>query len=579
MEKNVRKKKKKTGGAVPALILVLLLALGAFGWWFFSRYVVFRGEILPRDTEQLDLRGETVSDGEMEKAEELFPEAHIVRDVTVGGVTFASDAREIVTGDFTPADVPAFSAFDGLESADVSAVSDVSAALALREALPDTRVFWTVPLGGESLDGDTEEISVAGVTGAELSAALERLPYVHTVTAADGTLTPPEQRALLERWPEIVFCWDVTLGGVRFPQGAEELDFTGAALTAEDLAQIGEYLPLLDAAAELRFSGGSLTDDELTAFADAHPEVAVVWDTSLFGVDFATDAEELCFDDVPLTLEDVARIEALLPYMPNLTRVSLQRCGIGNDDMEAVYRRHIDSDGVKFVWMVQVTNRGVPTDQTFFQTYQWTNPDVDYYYPSSNQTFEQLRYCHDMIALDLGHKRLYGDPDMFANMPHLRYLTVPDCAYMALPALGGLQELEFLELYWSCGKGMDISYLKDCPNLKHLNIAYKRIKDDDERATDLATLKSMKQLERLWISNTMYSPQDVQALREALPDTQIEIMDDLNCVAKGWRSGNKVYFDYRDALHMYYISDESNMIPVNPYTGQRSQYEWTNPFR
>ena len=38
-------------GALAILILVLLLALGAFGWWFFSRYVVFRGEILPRDTE------------------------------------------------------------------------------------------------------------------------------------------------------------------------------------------------------------------------------------------------------------------------------------------------------------------------------------------------------------------------------------------------------------------------------------------------------------------------------------------------------------------------------------------------
>ena len=184
-----------------------------------------------------------------------------------------------------------------------------------------------------------------------------------------------------------------------------------------------------------------------------------------------------------------------------------------------------------------------------------------------------------MIAIDLGHKRYYGDPDMFANMPHLRYLTVPDCAYTALPALGGLQELEYLEMYWSCGKGMDISYLKDCPNLKHLNIAYKRIKDDNERATDLATLKSMKQLKRLWISANMYSAEDVRALREALPDTQIEVMDTLNCVAKGWREGDQAYYDYRDALHMYYMSDESNTVLINPYTGERSQYEWTNPFR
>ena len=570
-------KKKSPLGLIVTILLLLAMAGG--GWWVYSHYALYRGELMPRNTTLVDLRGQALAEGDLEKARELFPDAHIVRDVTIGGRVFSSDDRDIVTGDFTAADIPAFSDFFALAGVDVSAVKDISAALALREARPELTVFWTVPLGDQSIDGDAEEITAAGVTGTALADALERLPFVHTVTVTDDSLSPAEQKALTERYPDVAFRWAVTLAGERFDQGAEVLSFEGKPLTAEDLDQIGEYLPLLDAAAELRFSGTGLTDAQLMAFADAHPETAVVWDTSLFGVDFSTDAEELCFDDIPLTTEDAARIEALVPYMPELTRVSMQRCGIDNDSMEAIYRRHIDTDGVKFVWMVQVTNRGVPTDQTFYQSYQWTNPNVDYYYPDSNQTFEQLRYCHDMIALDLGHKRLYGDPDMFASMPHLRYLTVPDCAYTALPALGGLQELEFLELYWSCGKGMDISYLKDCPNLKHLNIAYKRIKDDEERATDLATLKSMKQLERLWISNTMYSPADIQALREALPNTQIEVMDALNCVAKGWRDGHKVYFDYRDALHMYYISDESNMTLVNPYTGERSQYEWTNPFR
>ena len=42
---------------------------------------------------------------------------------------------------------------------------------------------------------------------------------------------------------------------------------------------------------------------------------------------------------------------------------------------------------------------------------------------------------------------------------------------------------------------------------------------------------------------------------------------------------DQAYYDYRDALHMYYMSDESNTVLINPYTGERSQYEWTNPFR
>jgi hypothetical protein len=35
----------------------------------------------------------------------------------------------------------------------------------------------------------------------------------------------------------------------------------------------------------------------------------------------------------------------------------------------------------------------------------------------------------------------------------------------------------------------------------------------------------------------------------------------------------------RDALHMYYMTDDGHTVSINPYTGERSQYEWTNPFR
>ena len=575
-----KNKKKGRGGLVLVLVLALLLVAGAAGaWWFFDNYAIYRGQIVPKNVAELDLRGEEVSDEELAQAEETFADAHILRDVVIAGRTYSSDAAEIAVGDFTAAEIPLFREFDGLKSVDATECADLTAILALREAMPGLSVTWTVPLGEKALDGDTVEIVEKDVSAEALAGALRRLPFAESVTLTESTLTPAEQIALAEEFPGVSFGWDVLLAGKRFSLGTELLDFEDTPLTEAQLAEIDEYLPLLETAAELRLGDSGLPEEAVRAFADAHPELHVAWNTSLFGVAFSTEDRELCFDDMALTVEDAVKIEALVPYMHNLTRVSMQRCGIDNDDMEAIYKRHIDTDGVKFVWMVQVTNRGVPTDQTFYHSYRWSNPDVDYYYGSSNQTFEQLRYCHDMIAIDLGHKRYYGDPDMFANMPHLRYLTVPDCAYTALPALGGLQELEYLEMYWSCGKGMDISYLKDCPNLKHLNIAYKRIKDDNERATDLATLKSMKQLKRLWISANMYSAEDVRALREALPDTQIEVMDTLNCVAKGWREGDQAYYDYRDALHMYYMSDESNTVLINPYTGERSQYEWTNPFR
>ena len=562
--------KKKKGAAGLVIVLALLLAMAAGGWWFLSHYALYRGQVVPRDTTLVDLRGQELAEGDLEKARELFPDAHIVRDVTIGGVTFSSDDRDIVTGDFTAADVGAFAAFDGLESADVTAVSDVAAALALRQALPDTRVYWTVPLGRETFDGDAEEITVSGVTGAELADALERLPYIHTVTVTDDCLSPAEQKALAERYPDAAFRWAVTLAGVRFDQGAEVLSFEGRPLTADDLEQIGEYLPLLDAAAELRFAGTGLSDGELMAFADDHPEVSVVWDTSLFGVDFSTDAEELCFDDIPLTVEDAARIEAMVPYMHNLTRVSMQRCGIDNDSMEAIYRRHIDSDGVKFVWMVQVYCYGVRTDQTWYTIY-----NCEYRWNSTIDHAENLKYCHDMIAIDLGHMHTYGDTYFFTQMPHLRYLIISNAAYDAIPELASLKELEWLEVHQTSFQ--DLSPLLECKNLKHLNIVYKKVRSEEARRTDVDILKQMTWLKRLWIGGNMYLPDQVEELRQALPNTEIHVVTGPLTLEGGWRK-DKAYFEMRDAMHMYYMTDDGHTVSVNPYTGERSQYEWTNPF-
>ena len=348
------------------------------------------------------------------------------------------------------------------------------------------------------------------------------------------------------------------------------LDFEDTELTEAQLAEIGTYLPLLETAAELRLGDTRLPAETICAFADAHPELAVAWNVSLFGVDFSTEAEELVFDDIPLTTQDAAQIEALVPYMHELTRVSMQRCGIENDDMEAIYRRHID-DGVKFVWMVQVYNRGVPTDQTFYHAYQWSNPNTDYYYKNSNGTREQLRYCHDMIAMDMGHQGLYGDPDMFANMPHLKYLVLSSCQHTSLPALGQLQELVWLEMFWTnCS---DITYLVNCKSLEHLNIAYKRVRD---READLDTLKQMTWLKRLYISHNMYKPNEVEALKAALPDTAVFVIYTDDCASLGWRNDDKTYFDSRDALHMYYMNDDNNMVKINPSTGEPSPYEWVH---
>ena len=556
--------KKKTLICILAAAALILAAAGIFLW----KFAFVDGEIVSKSAETLDLRGRNVSADELEKARRALPETRILWDVAIGGKTFDGDAESIVTGDFTAEDVPAFARLERLQSADVSACSDMTAIAALRDALPGVRVYWTVPLGGEGFDGESTAVTVRDAAAAEIRSALGRLPSLASLTLTECTLTSEEQLALTEKFPAVRFVWDVTLAGRRFAGTAAALDFSGAALSADGLASVAAALPLFPALESVDFSRCGLSEELLRSFADAHPALLTVWETELFGVTFSTGDEEIEFSDIPLTVEDAAQIEALLPYMPKLKKVVMLRCGISNEDMEEINLRH---ENVQFVWMVQVYSYGVRTDQTFFTIY-----NCEYDYGVNDRLADELRYCHDMEAMDLGHMHLFGDTYFFTQMPHLKYLIISQTAHSSIPELSSLKELIYLEA-GKCSM-TDLTPLLGCPKLEHLNIVYKRTHDDAVAASDIEVLTQMKQLKRLYIGGNMYSDEQVERLYAELPDTEIVINNGPETCALGWRDP-EIYFEMRDAMHMYYMDGVGNTIMYNPYTGERSAYEDTNPFQ
>ena len=556
--------KKKTLICILAAAALILAAAGIFLW----KFAFVDGEIVSKSAETLDLRGRNVSAEELEKARRALPETRILWDVAIGGKTFDGDAESIVTGDFTAEDVPAFARLERLQSADVSACSDMTAIAALRDALPGVRVYWTVPLGGEGFDGESTAVTVRDAAAAEIRSALGHLPSLTSLTLTECTLTSEEQLALTEEFPAVRFVWDVTLAGRRFAGTAAALDFSGAALSADGLASVAAALPLFPALESVDFSRCGLSEELLRSFADAHPALLTVWETELFGVTFSTGDEEIEFSDIPLTVEDAAQIEALLPYMPKLKKVVMLRCGISNEDMEEINLRH---ENVQFVWMVQVYSYGVRTDQTFFTIY-----NCEYDYGVNDRLADELRYCHDMEAMDLGHMHLFGDTYFFTQMPHLKYLIISQTAHSSIPELSSLKELIYLEA-GKCSM-TDLTPLLGCPKLEHLNIVYKRTHDDAVAASDIEVLTQMKQLKRLYIGGNMYSDEQVERLYAELPDTEIVINNGPETCALGWRDP-EIYFEMRDAMHMYYMDGVGNTIMYNPYTGERSAYEDTNPFQ
>jgi len=555
------KKRRRRLWIVPVIVLLLLSGAAAL----FHFYVVFDGQLYRRDTALMDLRGQEPGEEYLERVRAVFPQAEVLYDIRVGNEVYDAAAERIVTGEFTAADIPAFLRFESLRAVDASACGDMEAILALRRALPAAEVTWTAEAGGRIWDGDTRELTLPDLSAEELRAAAARLPYLEAVTLTESTLTPAEQSALTAEFPDITFTWDVLIAGERFSPQAESLDFSGRALTGADLEEIRAYAPLLGVS-EVRLLGCGQTDEALMALSDALQGVSVVWDSALFGVEFTTEAEELCFDDIPLTVADAGEIERFIPYMPNLTKVTMLRCGISNEEMEALNLRY---EGVQFVWMVNVYGYGVRTDQTYFTIYNCPRLFT------SNGTAEELYYCHQMEAIDLGHLRDYGDTFFFTGMPHLKYLIISSTSNQSIPELASLRELVWVEAFWCSMR--DITPLRGITTLQHLNIVYKPVKTNEIAEQDIEVLSSLTGLKRLWIGANMYSEAQLSRLREALPDTQIVLIYDLAVTAKGWRTDEE-YYKMRDALHMYYMTDDGDTQPINPFTGERSLYEWTNPF-
>lgn len=425
-----------------------------------------------------------------------------------------------------------------------------------------------IEIGGKSFDPGSETVIVHDAAAQELRAALVRLPNLHTLVLTGSTLPLSNQLALAGEFPGVAFTWDVTLAGRTIPSDAAALDFTGTPLTEESLSEISSALPLFPNAESVTLTGCGLSEEALHFFSAAHPEIMTVWETSLFGVSFYTDAEEIEFSDIPLTVEDAAQIEAMLPYMPNLKKVVMLRCGIANEDMEEINLRHED---VQFVWMVQVYAYGVRTDQTYFSIY-----NCEYFYGEYDHLADDLRYCHDMIAIDLGHMHLYGDTYFLTQMPHLQYLILSSAGPNPIPELGTLKELRFLEL----GKASftDITMLSECTSLTDIDLMYKRVKSDEVAEADVQTLCKMTWLKRLYLGGNMYNEEQMQRLHDSLPNTQIVIHNSPEWEQNRWREA-EIYFEMRDALHMYYIDDDGNHVPYNPYTGEPSQYDDTDPFR
>ena len=403
---------------------------------------------------------------------------------------------------------------------------------------PQPGVYW----GETWIAGDTRTLSIPGSSPAaeELAEMLSQLPALERLALPDGRYTPAEQMALRERFPAVEFLWPVEVCGKRFASDAEELSFAGREdLTKASLKEIERCAALFPVLKSVDLTGCGLDIRLLTDLDRALGERAHVrWSFDLYGVTVSSLDTEIDLSDHRIK-DGAAALEEAIGYMPALERVVMCRCGLTDEEMDALNRRY---DDIRFVWMVYVQYNALRTDSDYYTPFKASGIEQTDH-PAGLRAF---RYCTDLVALDLGHSKI-SDISYIANMPHLKYLILAECYTLDLSLVGELKELKWLELFQSTTR--DLSPLLGCTALEDLNICYITAPRDNL----FETLRQMTWLKRLWCSGTTMTRQQIEQLREALPDTEIWCKNGDESTGGTWRYAES-YYEMRDAFHMYYMT-------------------------
>lgn len=592
-----KRKNKKSAAPLIVLLLLIALAIGAVVY-VYTHYNVVMGEFFPKG-EPIDLRGKIVSvrqfrDISRRHADvdvywdvpigpwryDCLSEAIAVEDFTadevenfsyfpslryvdarrancseeimqliasrpgldvqwmipVGEGRFDSRSEEIAVGDFSADDVKNFAFFTALKRVDATAASCYPEILALREALGENvELKWDVVIGGESFPYTTKELTVPeGVSAEELGEKLAYLPDTRMVDTTNARFERTELRELRARYPKLRFLFKVTIAGQSIRSNTENINIPENA--AFDLQELLDHGGDFEELKIINLGKRQLPLDDVIAIREAYNGIEVICNTTVCGKVCSTDWKEL--DLSGRQIADLGEAEKAIAAMARLEKLYLCDCGIDNEMLAALRDKYAGQ--TQIIWRVYLNGVPCRTDADNFCMSKYSNSWGALPYERA----EPIKYCTDMVTLDIGHAVEMNRIDFVENMPHLRFFIFCGAGYVtSLEPLRGCTELYYVEMFFTGVR--DLEPIQHLPNLKHLNISHLRL-------DDYTQLFEMKQLERLWWVDSGLTAEQQQEIRDALPNTEICFTAwDNDAVGGNWR-GDASYREMRDNLGMNY---------------------------
>lgn len=534
-----RKKKertaKKTGGngkivALLGGILGLLLAL-IFLVVCLKFCVLAGGRLYPRGRAELDLRERRISAGTYDKLQKALPDTDILWNVPFQGKLLPSNITELTVTALTAEDARTLLYFKSLQVLNAEGCTDYENLLTYRLQSPGCRVRYRVTVGGSTYDSDAKMLMVTEFTEDD-AAKIAYLPDLEIVDGS-GCTDYGNLAALQAAYPGLSVRYAVTLGDSEL-----EADTVEATVTGAESGQLIQALAGLPNLKNLTLIDPAADGSTLQALRLQYPDLTLSWYFRVNGREIGEDAVEV--DVSGMDFSSLAAAENMASCFPKLEKFIMSSCtvggkAIGNETM-ADFRERMRSS-YKVVWTVQCGRLSVRTDATTFM------PTREHEYYFLDSMAPNLKYCEDMICIDIGHHKV-KDISFVRYMPHLKYLILTDTAVQDISPVAELKELIFLELTF--GIVRDYTPLLQCTALEDLNM------DKLDYYADPTPIYQMTWLKTLFWHRC--NTQVQQKLAEALPNTHLDFTGTTtNPIHTGWRNLQN-YYDMRDLLGMPYMN-------------------------
>ena len=363
------------------------------------------------------------------------------------------------------------------------------------------------------------------------TALLDTLPYLQS---ADLTGSANEEE--VARWaaahPQVQTRYSVTLpNGTVLDTDTESVDLSSAtAAEAEAAAYKLAMLPGLKSI-NLGAEGGGFTWSDIARLRQILPETVFKYAFKLYGVD--CNLSDTTINLFRVSVPDDGRlVDEVMGYMPQLTYVDMDGCGLQPKRLEEINLNHPNAKVVFRVFFGD--NYTARTDAERILAYMASRGGM-----LNNDNVQGLYYCHDVKYLDLGHNTSLSNIGFVAQMPKLEVAILSMCNIPDASPLANCPNLEYLEIantYIS-----DLRPLSGLTNLRHLNVAgigYDQPYDGSERIQlkDITPLYNLTGLERLWIG--AYNPvpaEQVQEMQRRAPKCEIDLSVYEDPVGGRWR--------------------------------------------